>query len=252
MKSGRYHGFSVSSNADGTTTALVYHGSRSEMEQLAAEHHIDEAAEYGRLCSIRVYPHAGADWECELKYEAPEEWMKVSRPERNWGVRNCQLRVTMLSRALESHPDYRTRWNHRLCAAPGVVTLPDWYYTATTTLIPAAAAERYCWSSSASEPPQDASGVWQVLAEATKPGIDSYDAAAYTVVETARFRTATTAGRMVADVLNRIGTPANTFGISGGSWKCDDAEVSWNGKCWIARLTWTRSDGSGWDPELYG
>ncbi len=252
MGSDRYHGFKVSSDIDGTTSTFVYHGGKSEMEALAAEHRIDEAGESGWLRSIRVYQHDGADWECELKYEAPEEWTSISKPERKWGRRNCQLRGAMLSRPLESHPGYRTCWNHRLCAAPGVSTRPAWYESATDTAIPAADADRYCWCRTFAEPPHDDSGAWRVLAEAVKPGVESYDLAAYSVVETARFRSASAAGRMVGDVLNRIGTPANTFGITGGSWKCDDAEVSWNGSCWIARLSWTRSgDDAGWDADLY-
>ena len=87
----------------------------------------------------------------------------------------------------------------------------------------------------------------------TKAGIDSFDTAVYTVTESARFRTASAAGAMVAAKLNKIGAPSQTFGNSNGNWKCDDAEVSWSGKYWIAKLTWIRSaDDSGWDSELYG
>ena len=70
--------------------------------------------------------------------------------------------------------------------------------------------------------------------------------------DTAKFRSAKQAGQMVANALNRIGSPNNNFGISGGNWKCDDATVSWDGKRWLATLTWTRSgDESGWDTDLY-
>ena len=59
-------------------------------------------------------------------------------------------------------------------------------------------------------------------------------------------------GKMAAGSLNRLGTPSNTFGIAGGNWKCDDAEVRWDGKCWVARLTWTHSGGrQSWDGDLY-
>ena len=81
----------------------------------------------------------------------------------------------------------------------------------------------------------------------------SFDTAVYTVTETARFRTASAAGAMVAQKLNRIGTPSQTFGNSNGNWKCEDAEVSWNGKYWLAKLAWTRSGSDdGWDEDLYG
>ena len=253
MGNDKFHSITTASDTDGSTTVCTYHGSRSEMEALAAAHHIDEADEYGWLKSIRVYPREGAVWECEFKYEAPDDWASISSPPRDWGRKSCHLRGATLSRPLESHPGYRTRWNHCLCAAPGTSALPGWYSGAVDTLIPAADAGKYCWCRSAAEAPYDENGRWSVLAAPAKPGIDSYDLATYTVIETARFRSASRAGRMVAGTLNRLGTPDNTFGISGGRWKCDDAEVSWNGKYWIARLTWTRSgDDSGWDTDLYG
>ena len=145
MASDKYHGFSTSSDTDSTRTTYVYHGTRSEMEALAARHDIDESGRDGWLRTIRVYQREGAVWECELKYEAPEDWALISAPNRNWGARSCQLRGAMLSRPLESHPAYRTKWNHGLCGAPGTTALPSWYSGATDTAIPAVDAGRYCW-----------------------------------------------------------------------------------------------------------
>ena len=86
-----------------------------------------------------------------------------------------------------------------------------------------------------------------------KPGVQSWDIAAYTVTETAKFRTARAAGKMVAGVLNKIGAPEETFGLTGGNWKCDDAGVSYSSGDWLATLTWTKSgDEKGWDAEMYG
>ena len=60
---------------------------------------------------------------------------------------------------------------------------------------------------------------------------------------------------MVAGKLNQLGKPDEDFGLtpSGYNWKCDSAEISYNGKCWLATLTWTRSgNNKGWDPDIYG
>ena len=60
---------------------------------------------------------------------------------------------------------------------------------------------------------------------------------------------------MVAGKLNQIGRPEEDFGMtpSGYNWKCDNATVSWNGKYWLATLTWTRSgNNKGWDPDTTG
>ena len=253
MVNEKFHSITVSRDTRGAVTTRVYHGNRAEMEALAAEHHIGETEESGRLKELRLHPTDDGVWECEFKYDAPDDWESIIVPPRDWGKKSCHLRGGTLSRPLEAHPRYRTRWNHGLYAAPGTTALPAWCNTATDTLIPAGDADRYCWCRNPAEAPLDAEGRWRLLAAPSKPGLDSYDTATYTVIETARFRSASRAGRMVADTLNRIGSPANTFGISGGSWKCGDAEVSWKDDCWIARLTWTRSaDGSGWDSDLYG
>ena len=251
MGNEKFHSITVTRSDGGTDTTRVYHGSRAEMEALAAEHDIDETDESGWLKSIRLRPYDGSVWECEFQYKAPDDWETIIVPEQGWGKKSCQLRGTTLSRPLEAHPGYRTKWNHCLCAAPNTSAMPSWYSTANSTLVPVADAGKYCWCRTPAEAPRDADGRWKQLAAPTKPGVDRYDLATYTVIETARFRSAERAGRMIAGTLNRIGTPANTFGISGGSWKCEDAEVAWRGNCWVAQLRWTRSDDAGWDSDLY-
>ena len=111
--------------------------------------------------------------------------------------------------------------------------------------------DTYRWVKNLSEMPEG----WEAVMAPSKPGAESYDVAVYTVTETARFRTASAAGAMVAGKVNKIGTPTETFvsDTGGWNWKCDGAEVSWSGKYWLARLTWTRSgDENGWDEDLYG
>lgn len=81
----------------------------------------------------------------------------------------------------------------------------------------------------------------------------SYDVATYQVTESAKFPSPARAGKMIAGRLNKISSPDQTFGIAGGNWKCDSASVSWNGKYWIATLSYTKSgDDKGWDADLYG
>lgn len=252
MNDDRFHSITVTRDRNGTATTRVYHGNRAEMEALAAEHRIDEADESGWLKGIRVGPREGSVWECEFKYEAPDEWETIIVPSRDWGKKYCHLRGATLSRPLESHPGYRTRWNHCLFASPGTNALPGWYATAVDTVIPAADAKKYRWGKTDAEAPYGEDDRWLLLAGPTKPGVEHYDLAVYTVIETARFRSAARAGKMVAGTLNRIGAPSNTFGISGHNWKCDDAEVSWRNNCWVAQLTWTCGGDSDWDTDLYG
>ena len=244
-----YHNLAVTRDDEGRTSTYTYYGSRSEMETLAAAHAIGETGSGGRLTALKLRYLEDTVWECELVYELSTDGLSVEPPDHSWGARSCRLRGGMLSRPLEAHPDYRTKWNHYLFSGSGITALPLWYASATDTVIPAADRGNYAWSKYLSGAPEG----FRALAGPTKPGIDSFDTAVYTITETARFRTAATAGAMVAAKLNRIGTPSTTFGNANGSWKCDDAEVAWNGKYWLAKLSWTRSgEDGGWDEDLYG
>lgn len=249
MPEQHYQGFAATRNSDGRTSTYTYCGSRSEMETLAAAHTIGETGSRGRLASLKLRFREDTVWECELNYELGTDGLDVEPPDSGWGAKSCRLRGGMLSRALEEHPDYRAKWNHYLFARSGTTALPSWHETATDTRIPEADRENYQWT----KYPDSARSGFVLLAGPAKPGIASFDTAVYTVTEVARFRSASAAGTMVAAKLNRIGAPAQTFGNACGSWKCDDAEVSWNGKYWLARLTWTRSaDENGWDEDIYG
>ena len=243
-----YQDLAVTRDDEGRISTYTYYGSRSEIETLAAAHTIGEAGNSGRLKSLKFGLEKDTVWKCELDYEIYADG-SVEAPSTAWGAKSCRLRGGMLSRPLEAHPDYRTRWNHYFFARSGVSVLPQWYANATDTTVPAADRENYAWS----RRPDGGDEGFVLLAGPAKPGVDSFDTAVYTVTEAARFRTASAAGSMVAAKLNKIGAPSETFGNSNGNWKCDDAEVSWSGKYWIAKLTWTRSaDDSGWDSELYG
>ena len=114
-------------------------------------------------------------------------------------------------------------------------------------------SQKYRWVKSLPEAPVDKNGFWHDLKAPIKPGQDSYEISTYSITETAKFRSARSAGRMVAGKLNQIGKPDEDFGLtpSGYNWKCDNATVSWNGKYWLATLTWTRSgNNKGWDTDL--
>ena len=248
MPQPQYQGLSIERDGEGRTTAYTYHGSRSAMETLAASHTIGEVGSAGRLKSLKLRHRGDTIWECELVYELSADGTSVTAPDTDWGHKSCRLHGGMLSRPLEKHPEYRMCWNRYLCARIGVNAVPAWHTTAANELIPAADRDNYVWTGSAAAPDG-----FRIVAVPLKPGVESFDTAVYTVTETARFRTAAAAGAMVAAKLNRIGAPAETFGNSGGNWKCDDAGVSWNGKYWLARLTWTRSgEDDGWDGDIYG
>ena len=241
-----------------------YQGTRAEMEMLASGGSVGSGGVVssggiifgsgtiiGPRRSARVSQVSPNIWECAIREETGADGNSSEPPDTSWGKKSCQLHGGMLSRPLEACSGYRTKWNHYLFAKDGVTAIPAWYETASggATIADSGAKMNYAWGKSVSDCPEG----FKAIADPTKPGEESFDTAVYTVTETARFRTASAAGAMVAAKLNKIGTPMEDFGLTGGNWKCDDAEVSWNGKYWLARLTWTRSgDDRGWDPDLYG
>lgn len=232
---------------DGISTTIVWFGTREEMQDLADSHPIGEFAAEGRLRSCRVLQEGGDVWNCELRYESDSAGESTDAPSAEYGKKSAQLKGSMLSLPLETAKNYRTKWNHYLVAVAGTDTIPGWYESATTAVLSSAVAEKYRWVKSLGEMPAK----WHSLKEPTKPGVEQREVSTYTVTETARFRSAKAAGRMVAKTLNQIGKPVEDFGNDVGNWKCDDATVAWNGKYWLATLTWTLSgDAKGWDREL--
>ena len=84
-------------------------------------------------------------------------------------------------------------------------------------------------------------------------GVEYYDLACFVVSETARYSSARSAGNAISRNINTITTPSETFGITGGNWKLDEATIQFNGKHWYATMVYTRSgDDEGWDLDLYG
>lgn len=242
-------------NRSGNSFACVYSGSREEMLALYEELFPQEYHEEGKVESIRFYQESPGIWCCEVRCSSNTGssggTSGSDAPNTVFGKASAQLRGSMLSLDIACHPAYKMRWNHYLVGAPGT-SKPDWWENATKSHLTGKDAQNYGWIRSLSEVPQDSRGRWQVLADPTKAGVQSYDVATYSIIITTKFSSASAAGKRVANELNHIGAPAETFGISGGNWKCDDAAVHYDGSAWYATCTWTRSGGDeGWDSELY-
>lgn len=236
----------------GITTTIVWTGTKDDMVSKSYEQTVGSVTGDGKLRSCRVYQESPLIWCCERKYSTDADGETKEGPETTYGKKSAQLKGSMLSMQLECHKNYLTCWNHYLMAAPGTDTVPAWWKTATDAVLSNADSQKYAWVKTLGETPVDKNGRWHCLKDPLKPGTDSYDLAVYSVTETARFRSARAAGRMVANTLNKIDEPNETFGIKGGNWKCDDASVFYDGEDWFATLTWTLSGNSkGWDDELY-
>ena len=236
----------------GINSSVTMTGHRDDIEALYNSLSPGMFTENGKVAAVRMFQESPQIWACEIRYGGDSEGNDNDEPNTAYGKKSAQLNGSMLSLPLESHPDYRMCWNHYLVAAPGVESIPSWWESARESQI--SESGRYVWVKDLASAPTDKTGsLWRSLRDPIKPGVDTYDVAVYSITETVKCRSCNAAGALVANQLNKIGTPTYTLGITGGDWKCDNAAVSWNGKAWLATLTWTRSGNSkGWDKDLYG
>ena len=238
---------------DSITNTIIHTGNYEEVRELADSVRPGSGVDdMGTLSSVRIYQEGPQIWACERTFTTDHEGNYTNKPNTVYGKKSAQLRGSMLSLPLKKHPNYRTCWDHFLVASQSTTNLPSWWETATDTLMNASDSTKYAWIRQLDSLPTDSGGRWHVLAEPEKPGVEYYDYATYTITETAKFRSARQAGNMVANLLNHIGTPIETFNITNGNWKCDDANIFYDGRAWFANLSWTLSgDADGWDPDIY-
>jgi len=242
---------------NGNVTTVSWIGTKEEITEFSREEIPGQASNSdGTLDSVSVYQEGPNIWVCERRYTTDPDGNSFEKPNQVYGKKSAQLSCSMLSLPIEGKKGYRKKWNYYLMAAPGVSAVPGWWETATydSSELVGADAQKYAWCKSLSEAPVDSKGRWQKLKSPQKPGVDSYDLATYSITETAKFKSARAAGRMIGNIINQIGKPTEDFGMtpSGYNWKCDGASVSYNGKAWYATITWTRSgDNKGWDTDLY-
>lgn len=252
MSNVKYQSRVLEYTPDGRTFTLTYFGTRAEMEtQQEAEVPASQLPKDNKwtLASSRVSQDSPEVWICEFRYTTGEDGNYVEAPSPAWGKKSATLSGSMLSLPLEAADGYRACWNYYLCAAPGT-PVPSWWGTAEDCILSGENIKKYMWVKTVGEVPTVDGTHWIILKAPEFPGVDSVDKAVYSVTETARHRSAKSAGKDVANKLNKIAKPDNDFGIKGGDWKCDDAQVSWNGKYWLSTLTWTHSP-TGWNKELY-
>ncbi len=229
-------------------------GTKEEIEALAEEIQPGSPAEYGTLESVRIYQDGGNIWACERRYSVDQNGDFRNKPNVVYGKKSATMHGSMLSMPIENHKNYLAQWNYYLIAAPGITAVPAWWATAKTTALSDSDAQKYAWISNLGQMRVASNGAyWKELKKPKHPGLNSYDVAVYTITETAKYKSAKAAGQAVQKCLNNIGFPNETFGNTGGNWKCDDATVSYNGGAWFATMTWTRSaDNAGWISEIYG
>lgn len=234
---------------NGIRTSLTYSGSYEDILALQNELYPDSfKTGMGRLVSSVMVQETPEIWHLEVLYSTDTTGNISYGPKKTSGSKSYSLSGSLITMPLESAKKYRACWNHYLFAAPGAED-PGFFESAKDTILSGANASKYAWGENVSDCPHG----WSVVGVPEKPGVTGVDKATYSITEHIYCSSESSAGGKVAKKLNKTGTPAKTFGIGGtGDWKCDDAQVSWDGECWVAQLTWTLAgDSSGWDPDLY-
>ncbi len=240
-------------NDNNVLSTVTMSGIKTDIEALYNSLSPGIFTENGKVAAVRMFQESPQIWACEIRYGGDSDGNDNDEPNTVYGKKSAQLTGSLLSLDIECHPNYLTNWNHYLAAAPGVSTVPGWWSTKKDGVMPESEAEKYAWIKSMGEIPSDTEGRWRILKDPVKPGTNSYDVAVYSITETIKCRSCNAAGALVANQLNKVGKPTYTMGITGGDWKCDNANVFWGGKAWFATLTWTRSgNNKGWDKDVYG
>lgn len=258
MQTSVHQGRTYDRDENGKTSTETVTGTLSEMLAYQEALDFDNVSGGLHITNSRVSQVAGSEWKCEIFYADENSGGSVVPPSSAYGKKSATLSAGSIRMPLEHHKNYLANWNYYLAQglrAGQSVETPEWWMTATSIILDKQTAQQYKWVKSASELPGDPDRfgrTWQVIRNPEKPGVEGYDLSTYQVTESVKQPNATQCGYYIVGRLNKIVSPNETFGLTGGDWKCDSASVQWDGCHWKATLTYTKSgDDAGWDPDLY-
>lgn len=197
---------------------------------------------YLRLTSRTVTPLVNANIiEITLTYTLPKgdnaSGSDASEVTEEWSLatRDSEL-------ALEKHPKYKYKWNHKL--AQNGSSTPSFWKDAKDELMSAEEAKNFKWL----KPGEKAPDGWGIYAVETKPGVEGYRTGVVTVQQTKRHPNKT---RLEASAKAdyTIQEPAEKFGCN-GKWLRGGSSMQKNGRLW--ELTVEYLCMAEIDEELYG
>lgn len=164
---------------------------------------------------------------------------------RKSGDTECEPSTNVLEKPLESSPNYRAKWNWDLYAATEALPVPAWWDTATDTdddIVSGGASSGYLWAKS-----YPGEG-WYKIKTRTKPGQEVFYVPSFTVVERTYYRKKTDAQAVLQTVATKV-EPVEKFGYTTGEWLVLLADLFFDGKFWVATVTYQHADE--WDSDLY-
>lgn len=260
----------------GTTKVSFYSSvGRDELEEFIRYNYPPGyGSQLGGFVDAVNYHQKGPFWYADITIWWEQSSVSISAVRRPL---HHSLRSIRISMPLSKKSGYKTKWDHFLWqripltdaeeeeevgGSPASVTLPDAYATAETDAPFCVSGVYYRWTKTGTEldGAPKAGCIWKCIASPTKPGVESWDYHTYQITESGEYHNEREAAWATETLLDRVrATPLlGDFGLSqvlpgsGWTWKCDDANVEFDGKHWVASLVWTLSgDASGWDPDFY-
>lgn len=244
-----------------TETIIYYSEDRDELENWVEERRQDGSlSELGRI--VRTdYTKSGPFWLCEITGEVEYDENGIRFVRSGDGPQNHSLRTVCISVGLSQLIHYRVCWDHWLwLRAPrdyraGAPNPPAGYDSRTSDTAFMTDGNRYAWTDTAGAPAEDPGDdfCWiQVSGCPVKPGIRHVERYTYQITEYGEYDHESEACWAVRENLNKPAARPllGSFGISGGTWKLDDARLEPDGRKWRATLVWTWNE-NGWDSDLY-
>ena len=186
----------------------------------------------GKLVLLRISAERkteGGPWTVDLEYGPEPLYDEVSRSGRNQVRKNYEMSTEDMDVPLEQHKDYRTNWNHVLLAKSGLNEVPEWWGTATDTVVD---GEDYCWAK-----PGETKEGWHVVAAETMPGVESWRNGAVTVTVTKTCRSREGFDREAKKQDYTIGKPGKTFGVT-GKWLRGGSNIRREGRRWVMTVAY--------------
>lgn len=206
----------------------------------------------GYFTSYNKTQSEGSIYQVETQYTIEYDESFSNTSSTVVGQKSASLSVRNIQMPLQAHVNYLTCWNYYLIGL-GDAETPQWHSTAKDTLINVDDRKSYQWVKSTSQMPLEANEdgqYWHVLEQPIKPGVEYFDKACFVVTQSAKFNSSGAAGSSISANINTITPPQNTFNVTYGDWKYDQASVQYDGKHWIATSTYTHSgDSLGWDQQ---
>lgn len=253
----KYQGQEKSRSKNQSSYKETYYGTEAEVDAKITEIEVGSfTSGKGYLQSWRKSQMQGIFYQLQLDYAITYDYKPDDLADSEVGKKTATLSARAMQLPLQHHPNYQVRWNHYLYAKKGYV-LPAWWATLTDIdNMTESLQNQYQWAKYPTDVPKtDSDGNrWVRLKKPTMPGVEVYDYALYTITISAKYRSASAAGEAISNDINTITSPQQDFGLGTGGYnfKLDDISVSYDGRAWIATMTYTRSgDNKGWDTRLY-